>query len=50
MRTQSLRNVALRGPTFMHTGAFATLSDVVEFYNRGGDFTSPNRTRTSSSR
>ena len=42
MRTQSLRNVALRGP-FMHTGGLATLSDVVEFYNRGGDFTSPNK-------
>ena len=42
MRTQSLRNVALRGP-FMHTGGFATLSDVVEFYDRGGDFTSPNK-------
>jgi cytochrome c peroxidase len=42
MRTQSLRNVALRGP-FMHTGSLATLSEVVEFYNRGGDFTSPNK-------
>lgn len=42
MRTQSLRNVSLRGP-YMHTGGFATLADVVEFYNRGGDFTSPNK-------
>ena len=42
MRTQSLRNVALRGP-YMHTGGLATLSDVVEFYDRGGDFTSPNK-------
>jgi cytochrome c peroxidase len=42
MRTQSLRNVALRGP-YMHTGAFGTLAEVVEFYNRGGDFTSPNK-------
>ena len=42
MRTQSLRNVALRGP-FMHTGGLATMADVVEFYDRGGDFTSPNK-------
>ncbi len=42
MRTQSLRNVALRGP-YMHTGGLATLGDVVEFYDRGGDFTSPNK-------
>jgi uncharacterized protein (TIGR03437 family) len=42
MRTQSLRNVALRGP-YMHTGGIATLAKVVEFYNRGGDFTSPNK-------
>jgi cytochrome c peroxidase len=40
-RTPSLRNVALRGP-YMHTGQFATLADVVEFYNRGGDFDAPN--------
>jgi cytochrome c peroxidase len=41
LRTPSLRNVALRGP-YMHTGQFATLADVVEFYNRGGDFDAPN--------
>jgi cytochrome c peroxidase len=40
-RTPSLRNVELRGPYF-HNGRFATLEDVVEFYNRGGDFTAPN--------
>ncbi len=35
-RTKSLRHVAETGP-YMHNGAFATLADVVEFYNRGGD-------------
>jgi len=40
-RTPSLRNVALRGPYF-HDGHFATLEEVVEFYNRGGDFDAPN--------
>jgi cytochrome c peroxidase len=37
-RTPNLLNVALRGP-YMHNGRLATLADVVEFYNRGGDFT-----------
>jgi cytochrome c peroxidase len=36
-RVPSLRNVELRAP-YMHNGRFATLEDVVEFYNRGGDF------------
>ena len=40
-RTPSLRNVGLRGPYF-HDGHFATLEDVVDFYNRGGDFNAPN--------
>jgi cytochrome c peroxidase len=40
-RTPSLRNVSLRGPYF-HDGKFATLEEVVEFYNRGGDFDAPN--------
>ncbi len=40
-RTPSLRNVGLRAPYF-HNGRFATLEDVVEFYNRGGDFDAPN--------
>lgn len=40
-RTPSLRNVELRAPYF-HNGRFATLEDVVEFYNRGGDFPAPN--------
>ena len=35
-RTPSLRNVALTAP-YMHTGTLATLDDVIEFYNRGGD-------------
>ncbi len=36
-RTPSLRNVGLRSP-YMHNGRLATLEEVVEFYNRGGDF------------
>jgi len=40
-RTPSLRNVGLRGPYF-HDGHFAALEDVVDFYNRGGDFDAPN--------
>lgn len=35
-KTPTLRNVALTAP-FMHTGDVATLADVVEFYNKGGD-------------
>ena len=41
-RTPSLRNVALR-PAYMHNGRFASLAEVVEFYDRGGDFTGPNK-------
>jgi cytochrome c peroxidase len=41
-RTPSLRNVELRTP-YMHDGRFSTLEEVVEFYNRGGDFTAPNK-------
>jgi cytochrome c peroxidase len=41
-RTPSLRNVALR-PSFMHDGRFATLEEVVDFYDRGGDFNAPNK-------
>ncbi len=43
-KSPSLRNVELRGPYF-HNGRFATLEDVVEFYNRGGDFDAPNINR-----
>ncbi|HEV8112667.1 MAG TPA: cytochrome c peroxidase [Planctomycetota bacterium] len=41
-RTPSLRNVELRGAYF-HNGGKATLEDVVDFYNRGGDFDAPNK-------
>ena len=41
-RTPSLRNTELRGP-FMHNGGFSTLEQVVDFYDRGGDFTAPNK-------
>jgi len=41
-RTPSLRNVAQRAPYF-HNGAFATLEDVIDFYDRGGDFNAPNK-------
>ena len=41
-RVPSLRNVELRAP-YMHNGRFATLEEVVEFYNRGGDFNAPNK-------
>jgi len=34
-KTPVLRNVALTAP-YMHNGAFGTLREVVEFYNRGG--------------
>lgn len=35
MKTPTLRNVAETAP-FMHTGQFATLTDVIEHYNGGG--------------
>lgn len=34
-KTPSLRNVALTAP-YMHDGSFATLEEVIEFYDRGG--------------
>jgi len=34
-KTPTLRNVALTAP-YMHDGSFATLEQVIEFYNRGG--------------
>jgi cytochrome c peroxidase len=40
-KTPQLRNVELTGPYF-HNGGTATLRQVVDFYNRGGDFDSPN--------
>jgi cytochrome c peroxidase len=36
-KTPGLRNVELTGPYF-HNGGQLTLRDVVDFYNRGGDF------------
>jgi len=37
MRVPSLRNVELRVP-LMHNGRFDSIEDVIEFYDRGGDF------------
>jgi cytochrome c peroxidase len=36
-KTPTIRNVELTGPYF-HTGGYLTLRQVVDFYNRGGDF------------
>ena len=41
-RTPSLRNVGVRAP-YMHNGRFATLEEVVDFYDRGGDFPGPHQ-------
>jgi cytochrome c peroxidase len=41
-KTPTLRNVELTGPYF-HNGGKATLMQVVDFYNRGGDFAVENR-------
>jgi hypothetical protein len=41
-KTPSLRNVELTGP-YMHNGGKSTLKQVVDFYNRGGDFSAENR-------
>jgi hypothetical protein len=40
-KTPGLRNVELTGPYF-HNGGVATLRQVVQFYNRGGNFCSFN--------
>ena len=40
-KVPGLRNVALTAPYF-HNGGQATLAQVVEFYDRGGDFTEAN--------
>jgi len=42
MRVPSLRNVELRAPYF-HDGSAATIEDVIDFYDRGGDFDAPNK-------
>jgi cytochrome c peroxidase len=39
-----LRNVALQAPYF-HNGGQLSLAQVVDFYNRGGDFANPNKHR-----
>jgi cytochrome c peroxidase len=41
-KTPTLRNIKLTAPYF-HTGSNPTLEDVVEFYNRGGDFANVQR-------
>jgi cytochrome c peroxidase len=41
-KTPGLRNVELTGP-YMHNGGMATLRQVVDFYNRGGDFADQNQ-------
>ncbi|MES2322279.1 MAG: cytochrome c peroxidase [Pseudomonadota bacterium] len=41
-KTPGLRNVELTGPYF-HNGGKATLMQVLDFYNRGGDFTAQNQ-------
>ena len=41
-KVSTLRNVELTGPYF-HNGGQATLEQVVEFYNRGGDFAHTNQ-------
>ncbi len=40
-KTPPLRNLELKG-NYFHTGRFNAVEDVVEFYNRGGDFNAPN--------
>ena len=42
MRTPTLRNVELGAP-FMRNGRFDTLEEVIDFYDRGGDFDAPNK-------
>lgn len=41
-RTPTLRNIELRAPYF-HNGQMATLEEVIDFYDRGGDFDAPNK-------
>lgn len=36
-KVPTLRNIALTGP-YMHNGSLSTLEQVVDFYNRGGNF------------
>ncbi|MBO6575476.1 MAG: DUF11 domain-containing protein [Rhodothermales bacterium] len=41
-KTPGLRNVALTAP-YMHNGGLATLRQVVDFFDRGGDFAEENK-------
>ncbi len=41
-KTPTLRNIGLTAP-YMHTGSNPTLEDVMEFYDRGGDFPNPQK-------
>ena len=41
-KTPILRNIALTPPYF-HNGGQASLAQVVAFYNRGGDFSNPEK-------
>lgn len=41
-KVPTVRNAELTGPYF-HTGGYLTLRQVVEFYNRGGDFDNPEK-------
>ena len=43
-KTPGLRNVNLTAPYF-HNGGKASLADVVDFYNRGGDFANPEKAK-----
>jgi len=43
-KTPGLRNVGLTAPYF-HNGGKAKLEDVVDFYNRGGDFANPEKAK-----
>ncbi len=43
-KTPGLRNVGITAPYF-HNGGKATLADVVDFYDRGGDFANPERSK-----
>jgi hypothetical protein len=41
-KTPTLRNVDLTGPYF-HNGGYLTLRQVIDFYDRGGDFNNPDK-------
>ncbi len=44
-KTPTLRNIELTGP-YMHNGGMATLEQVLQFYNRGGDRRGPHSNDT----